>query len=282
MSNDTARSLVGINETFALRLAGILDAKLGAGLKVKLQTVDQFSFKDHLASVPPLSYIAPLSLSTTPSSAIVEFDVNLVFPIIDLLLGGAVGPVSDARELSEIEEEIMYDLTSLIARQAEQAWDMPNMSLTPGRRILTSVLQQYCPPHEKVTVANFEVEIAEVTGAFQLVFPPSFVAVLMKQAKVDQPQKKGEVRHFPSAGIRERILDCDVSVAADLPNMRVSVRDLIGLQPGCVLKLRAPVRTSGMLTVAGREIFEAAPVRNGAQKAAQLGRRIQLNNWEKE
>jgi flagellar motor switch protein FliM len=53
----------------------------------------------------------------------------------------------------------------------------------------------------------------------------------------------------------------------------VAVRDLISLQPGCVLKLRAPIRNPGMLTVEGLEIFEAVPVRNRAQKAAQLGRR---------
>jgi len=73
-----------------------------------------------------------------------------------------------------------------------------------------------------------------------------------------------------------------VVVAADLPSMRVSVRDLIALQPGYVLKLRAPVRTPGMLTVGGREIFEAVPVRNGTQKAAQVGRRVQLTSWGKE
>jgi len=54
----------------------------------------------------------------------------------------------------------------------------------------------------------------------------------------------------------------------------VAVRELVSLQPGCVLKLRAPVNEPGVLTVADRPIFEALPVRNGVQKAAQLVRRI--------
>jgi flagellar motor switch protein FliM len=143
-------------------------------------------------------------------------------------------------------------------------------------------MQQLCPPHEKVTVVKFEIEMVDITGSFQLVFPSSFVNLLIKQNKVDQPQKKGELHYFPTATLRERILDCDIAVAADLPRMKVSVRDLVALQPGCVLKLRASVRTPGMLTVGGREIFEANPVRNGAQKAAQVGRRVQLANWGKE
>jgi flagellar motor switch protein FliM len=73
-----------------------------------------------------------------------------------------------------------------------------------------------------------------------------------------------------------------VVVAADLPSMRVTVRDLVALQPGFVLKLHAPVRTPGALTVEGQEIFEAVPVRNGTKKAAQVGRRVQPANWRKE
>jgi flagellar motor switch protein FliM len=41
------------------------------------------------------------------------------------------------------------------------------------------------------------------------------------------------------------------------------------------------VRTPGMLTAGGQGVFEATPVRNGTQKAAQLGRRLSSTNWEK-
>jgi flagellar motor switch protein FliM len=282
LSNENARSLTAAHETFARHLASVLDAYLGTGLEVKLQTLDQLPIKEHIASIPPLTYIAPFSLTTMPSTMIVECDIGLVFPIIDVLLGGTGASESNPRELSEIEEEIMQDVTSLIARQAESAWHMPAMSLAWNRRIKSSVLHQYCPPNEKVTRVRFEIEIAGVTGSFQLVFPTSFVNILIKQIKLEDPQKKGGIRYFPTPSIRERILDCDVMVAADLPGMKVAVRDLLALQPGCVLKLRAPVRNPGMLTVGGREIFEAVPVRNGSQKAAQLGRRTQFTNWGRE
>jgi len=288
LSNENARALTAIHETFARHLTSALDGYLGSGLKVKLETLDQLAVKEHIESIPAFRYIAPFSLSAIPSTMLLEFDIDLAFPIIDMLLGGTGTPANEAREaveareLSEIEEEIMQDLVSLIARQAEVAWGIPSTSLAAGRRIEASALQQYCPPNERVTVAKFEVEVAGMTGSFQLIFPTPFVNFLIKQGKVERPQKKGQLRYFPTATIRERILDCDVVVAADLPSMKVSVRDLVALQPGCVLKLRAPVRTPGMLTVGGREIFEANPVRNGAQKAAQVGRKVQQPGWGKE
>jgi flagellar motor switch protein FliM len=282
LSNENARALTALHESFARRVASALDGYLGTGLAIKLRTLDQMPLKDHIAALAPLSYIVPFTLSTMQSTMILECDLDLVFPIIELLLGGTGTSIPGAREISEIEEEIMQDVASLIARQAEGAWRMPPMSLVANRRIKSALLQQYCPANDKVTIARFEMEIGGATGTFQLLFPTSFIAVLIKQIKEDEPQKKTGLRYFPTASIRERILDCDVMVAAGVPRMKVAVRDLIALQPGCVLKLRAPVRNPGMLSAEGMEIFEAIPVRNGTQKAAQLVRRVQTTGWGKE
>lgn len=281
LSNEIARSLTGIHETFARHLASVLDVLLGTGVEVKLKGLEQFPIRDHIASIPPLSYLVPFSLNAGQITMIVECDIGLVFPMIELLLGGLGGPEGGARELSEIEEEIMQDVIALIARQAEMAWHIPSQSLTAGRRSKSSLLHQFCPPNEKVTVVRFEVDLAGAAGTLQLVFPTAFLNYLIQQIKMEAPQKRGSLRQFPRPSIRERILDCDVEVAAELPMLKVAVRDLVTLQPGSVLKLRAPVRTPGMLTVGGQGVFEASPVRNGSQKAAQLGRRTAPGNWEK-
>ena len=278
LSNENARSLTAIHETFARQLASALDVYLGTTVDVKLETLDQLPLKEHIAAIPPLSYIVPFSFSTMPGAVIVECDVDLAFPMIEVLLGGTGTSENEPRELSEIEEEIMHDVTAVIARQAEQAWHISNLLLVSNPRIKSLQLHQYCPPNEKVTLVRFQIEIAGRSGSFQLVFPTSFLNALLKQIKLEQTQHKGGLRYFPVRGIRERVLDCDVEIAAGLPRMKVAVRDLVGLQPGCLLKLRTPVRTPGMLTVGGLDIFEATPVRNGSKKAAQVGRRTRLTD----
>ena len=280
LSNETARSLNAVHEGFARRTAIALDSWLGTGVEVKPKGLTQQPVKDHIAGIAPLTYVVPLTLSTIQSSLIVECDVNVVFAMIEVLLGGSGGQGSGSRELSEIEEEIMQDVMSLIARQVESVWHFPSLSMAPGRRIKPSFVQQYCQANERLAIAKFEMELGEAKGAFQLVLPAAFLGVLIQQIKQDEPQKKATVRYFPRPNIRERILDCDIEVTAELPSLRVAVRDLIALQPGSVLKLRAPVRTPGMLTAGGQGIFEAVPVRNGTQKAAQLGRRASTAIWE--
>jgi flagellar motor switch protein FliM len=282
LSNENARALTAIQETFARHVTGALAAYVRTDVKVNVMTVEQFSVPELVETIPAFGYLAAFPLPTLSSTMILECGIDLVFPMIDLLLGGRGDSKGDARELSEIEEEIMGDVALLIARQAEGAWGMPGTSVGASRRVDAVALHGVFPASEKVVVAKFEVEFAEITGTFQLVFPTSLAGVLIKQSKSEQPQKKGALKYFPVSSLRERILDCDVTVAAGLQGMRVSVRDLIALQPGYVLKLRAPVRTPGVLTVEGRQIFEAVPVRNGAQKAAQVGRRVQPTSWGKE
>ncbi len=285
LSNENARSLTALHETFARNLTNVLDAYLGASLEVKLLSLDQLSIEDYIAGMAPISYIVPFSLSTMQSTVIMECDIGLVFPIINLLAGGtgsSGNSGSATRELTEIDEEIMQSVTSLIARQVERAWHPLEVSLTTSHCIKSSVLHQYFPPNEKVLLLMFEVDVAGTTGSFNIIIPTAFASILIRQVKAEQLRKRGTVRFFPRPNIRERILDCDVLVSTDLANLRVKVRDLVGLEPGSVLKLRAPVKTPGMLTVEGRELFEAVPVRNGSQKAAQLGRRMKSTNWTKE
>ena len=282
LSNENARSLNAVHEAFARRMSIALDSWLGTGVEVKPKGLTQQPVKEHIAGVAPLSYVVPLTLSTAQTSLIVECDVNVVFAMIEILLGGTSVQGSGNRELSEIEEEIMLDVMSMIARQIESVWRLPSLSLAPGRRIKPSFVQQYCQANERLAIAKFEIELGEAKGSFQLVLPTAFLGMLIQQIKQDEPQKKNSVRYFPRPTIRERILECDVEVAAELPGLRVAVRDLIGLEPGSVLKLHAPVRTPGMLMAGGQGIFEAVPVRNGTQKAAQLGRRASTTIWERE
>ncbi|HUO00167.1 MAG TPA: hypothetical protein VMU69_28515, partial [Bradyrhizobium sp.] len=52
LSNENARTLTAIHETFARLLASTLDAYLGTGVEVKLGVLNQLPVKDHIASIP--------------------------------------------------------------------------------------------------------------------------------------------------------------------------------------------------------------------------------------
>ena len=87
ISNENARLLTEIHEAFAHRLANAMDAYLGTGIEVKLQSLEQSAIKDYIAGIVPFSYLASATFNTSPGSVFIHCNVDIVFPIIDLLLG---------------------------------------------------------------------------------------------------------------------------------------------------------------------------------------------------
>lgn len=280
ISNEHVRALTSIHENFAGTLTAALDAFLGTAVTVELNSLDQMLLEEHMAGIPAFSGIVPFAMRSAPGAILVECEIELLFCIIDLLFGGVGNPGHGPRDLSEIEEEILLDVFSLLVRNAETAWRLSGGTLVPGKCVKPAMLDQYCSPGEKLTCVNFMLTIGGSTGSLQLVLSSAFLNLILQQIRLDRPQKRAAIRNFPRQGIRDRILDSDVEVAVELSGLRITVKDLLGLLPGSVLKLRTSVRTPGMLVAGGHGIFEATPVRNGQRKAAQLGRRIAPANLE--
>ena len=275
LSNENARALTALHEKFAISVTNSLELYLGTSLRLKLLSLEQMAILDYTSKIASNSYLLPCALNVMESNFLIEMDIALIFPIIDLLLGGAGTASEDARELTDIDEEIMQSVTALIIKEVERSWLTLNLSLTPGRCIKPAMIQQVFLANEKLVLLMFEMTLGGTTGPFNIVLPTSFVGFLLRHLKAAQSKKISSLRLLRNPSLRERILDCDFTVAADITQMRVVVKDLIDLKPGTILRMNAPVRIPGRLTVEDVEIFEALPVRNGARKAAQLSARSQ-------
>lgn len=276
LSNENARALTALHEKFALNVTNSLEVYLGTSIRLKMLSLEQLALQAYIANIPPNTYVLPCALNVMESSFLMEMDIRLIFPIIDLLLGGAGTSASDeVRDLTEIDEEIMESITRLIVKEVDRSWRTLNLSLTPGRCIKPAQIPQIYPANEKLVLLMFEMAIGATIGSFKIVLPTSFVGFLLRHMKAAQSKKISILRNLPNPSLRERILDCDFTVAVDITQMRVLVKDLIDLKPGTILKMKAPVKNPGRLTVEGVDIFEALPVRNGTLKAAQLSCRSQ-------
>jgi flagellar motor switch protein FliM len=268
LSNENARALTALHEKFAISVTNSLELYLGTSLRLKLLSLEQMAILDYTSKIASNSYLLPCALNVMESNFLIEMDIALIFPIIDLLLGGAGTASEEARELTDIDEEIMQSVTALIIKEVERSWRTLNLSLTPGRCIKPAMIQQVFLANEKLVLLMFEMTLGGTTGPFNIVLPTSFVGFLLRHLKAAQSKKISSLRLLRNPSLRERILDCDFTVAADITQMRVVVKDLIDLKPGTILRMNAPVRIPGRLTVEDVEIFEALPVRNGARKAA--------------
>lgn len=271
LSNENARALTALHEKFALNVTTALELYLGASLHLKLLSLEQMAISDYMAGADANSYVLPCAMSVMENTILIEIDIALIFPIIDLLLGGAGSSSEEvSRELTELDEEIMQSVTAVIVKQLERSWQTLNVALSAGRCTKPGMIQQIFMMNEKLVLLQFEMTVGETVAPFKIVLPTSFVGFLLRHLKAAQSKKSSSLRQLRGPNLKERILDCEFLVSADVTQMRAMVRDLIDLKPGMILKMKAPVQVPGRLTVEGTEVFEALPVRNGMRKAAQL------------
>lgn len=271
LSNESTRQLRSMHETFARTLSHSLDLFLGSPVEVKLVKIDQVGAREFSATMASGSYLVPFSLLPMQERVIAKFENGLLFPLLDLLLGGPGEPVEQIRELTEIDEELFRSVTELIAAQLERAWKVSTVSVTPLASVKPALTGQLFAMEERVVILQFEIRLATVVSAFALALPMSFSSGLVRS---HGDGRRNEVQASARLRFRERVLQCDMPLSVDLAGLSIPLGDVVGLEVGSLLNLRTPVQTPILLRVGDHPIFEATPVRRGEYKAAQLNRAL--------
>src|SRR5215472_16723140 len=103
IAKDQLRAIHLLHENFARSLASSLSAYLRAYVAVNLLSVEQLSFMEFSHGLPSPSCLVALDMKPFEGAAVLEINPALVFPIIEMLLGGsAKSLIKVNREITEI------------------------------------------------------------------------------------------------------------------------------------------------------------------------------------
>src|SRR5204862_7234608 len=89
IAEDQLRAIHLLHENFARNLASSLSAYLRAYVEVSLVAVEQLSFMEFTQSLPSPTSLIALGIKPFDGNAVLEINPMLVFPILEMLLGGA-------------------------------------------------------------------------------------------------------------------------------------------------------------------------------------------------
>jgi flagellar motor switch protein FliM len=266
-----------LHESFARRLSDSLGTYLRTGCEMNLVAAEQLRYSEFLGRVPELSYLASLRMLPIDAGALILMDLSLVFPIIDLALGGSGGDATKPRDTTEIEDQIIETAISLIARDLQNAWaPVVAFDIQFDQRQPLSQAHTLMLPNERILTLNFEIRLLDLRGALNIALPAVVANALLR--KLATPGSLGE--RIPSRNtrrrIRESLLDGTFLVDLSLPPTSLSVRELLNIEPQYVLVLPNRADKLAHLNIAGKPMFEAHPVRSGPLKGARIERRTSL------
>lgn len=273
LSNDSTRQLRSLHESFARSFAHALDLFLGSPLDVKLLKVEQQGAREFAAALQTGSYLVPLSLQPLGERAVARFDSALFFPLLDILLGGLGEQSDEPRELTEIDEELFRSMTELMCAQLERAWKAVDVSVAPQPSIKSLASSQLFVAEDRVVVLHFEIRVSETTATFAIALPGQFAGAVIRGSQPNEPHLNSQID--VQTRLRQRVMNCTMSVSATLPDLRVPLGELVTMQVGSLLNLRSTVQIPVHLQVGQHSIFDITPVRRGNYKAAQINNAMQ-------
>jgi flagellar motor switch protein FliM len=275
LRKEQLHSLSQLHESFARNLTHSLGAYLRDKFEVALVSVEQLAYREFLARVPDVTYYASFQLQPAESSGVLQLDLSLAFPVIDLLLGGQGQIEIPNREVSEIEELILEGVGHIICRELGVVWQPLGVSLEFEQRQAGAQMLRIMPAQEKVLALSFEVTMPSSHGALNIAVPAVVSNALLRKLSTELVYRRRRDAPVQRDSIRQRLLDSPLDLVLGTPTLPVKLGRLLAMRPGQVLCLQRPIGEPGSLRLGGRDCWLARPVQSGARRrAAQLVERL--------
>jgi len=232
-------------------------------------SLEQSPYREVLTSVPELAYVATFAASGDRSKGLIQLDLSVAFPVIDLLLGGEGKPESRLRELTEIEEQVLESVVRIICHELATAWQPLGTTFEFQERQPLANLNKLMAPEERTLAVRFEIVMPEVKGSLNLVFPGLLSNALLRRLARDWEYQRPKVESGNDR-MRELLMDCGFPFELSFRDLMVPAAELVSLAPGQVLALPRSVEQSATASVAEVAMFAARAARAGARRAAQI------------
>jgi flagellar motor switch protein FliM len=268
ISNDQLRAISMLNDLFARNLTHNLAAWLRTRFQVNLVSAEQIPFNEFLLRIPEISYVASVRLEPLGALSVLQLDLALAPPIIDLLLGGE-GRDGPLRELTDIEEAILGSVVEIICRELTSAWQPVGLSFNFERRQMQTQVARMMAVTEKTLCLSFEIRMPHSSGLLNLAFPAVVSNTILRRLTSEWGRRRrhaGETRERMEAQVRRIRFGCSLQ----LPAVRLGVSDLEDLEPGTVLRLDVAANALPEWRVGGQKLSAAQAIRQGAHRAARM------------
>jgi flagellar motor switch protein FliM len=266
------RAIHLLHDNFVRNLGSSLSAYLRSYLTVNLVSVEQLSYGEFLEGLPSPTCITSLSLKPYEGNAVLELNPSIIFPVLEMLLGGnGKNPAVVQREITEIEQSLLDALFRIILHDLTEAWKgVTNIDFKIESMEKEPQLLQVLAPNEAVVAVGIEVRTGDSTGMMNMAMPAIIIKMMRQKFEQQWSVRKAE----SSEAEQERMLGflCDAVVEFDsrLEGARFSVEDFLSLEEGDLVTFDHPLQRSVDGIINGKVKFKGRLVRVGNNKAFRI------------
>jgi flagellar motor switch protein FliM len=268
IAKDQLRAIHLLHENFARGLASSLSAYLRAYVAVNLVSVEQLSFMEFTQCLPSPTCMISLGMQPFDGNAVLEINPTLVFPILEMLLGGS-GKVATKinREITEIEQSIMEGLLRIVLHDLRTAWHaVTTIDFAIENFETEPQLLQILAPNEAVVAISMEVRIGDTAGMMNIGIPSIIIKMLRQKFDQQWSVRKTRATEEERTRVLRLIRPAIMNLDARLTGPTLGVEALLDLREGDILAFDYPVDRPLDITVNGKIKYSGEVVSTGRKR----------------
>jgi flagellar motor switch protein FliM len=271
---DQMRSIHLLHEHFGRNFASSLSAYLRTIAEVNVVSLEQESYSAFIKSLPDPTLFASIGMRPLDANMAMELNPSLVFPMIDMILGGPGHPLSENRNLTEIEMNIIDGVIKLALKDLGAAWRaiMEFDFYLEGKGTKPQVFQ-ILSHGETVIAVQLNMKIGDGSGTMNFCIPANVLKML--RGKFDQ---QWSVRRQKSPGneserLSELMQPVPLLLSGELRRSTLTLDDLLKITAGDIIELNERIGDPIFLCVGGKEKFIGRIVQRRGKKAFEISDR---------
>jgi len=262
-TKDQIRTLYMINEIFAKLVSNFLSGYLRSMVSIKIVSIEQITYEDFLVSIPSPTLLTIFHMAPLNGSAVMEFNHNFSFPIIDLLFGGIGRKTKKVRQLTEIELSVLKKVNQKILENMALAWE-DVLKIDPVIEALETnpQLSQIVSPNETIALVTFSADIRDNHSLINLCLP--YVTLKEELSSLTTQhwfatREDKDISKEKETIIKNRLNKVVLNLSACCGETSLTVRDILGLGEGDVILLDKKVGNDMELLVEGHPKYRVQP-----------------------
>ncbi|HRV99203.1 MAG TPA: flagellar motor switch protein FliM [Aminobacteriaceae bacterium] len=280
-SKDQLRAIQMIHESFTRQLTSTMSTMVRSMVSAEIASVDQLAYDEFIRSLVQPTVIGILEMYPFSGNALIEINPNLVFAIIDRMLGGRGEFTGKIRELTDIERTVVERLLMRMLELLEEAWStVVDVRFRYENLESNPFFVQICPGTDMVLLVILKLKVSEVEGMVSICIPYFLMEPIMDKLSSQQwfastgrktDERSGEY-------IQRHLSKVRIPVALELGHTVLSVSDVLQLSVGDVVKLDEVLGDPLDVRIGNMVKFKAVPGTSNGNYAAEISEIIPMED----
>jgi len=242
-SKDHIRTLEMVHDSFARIVSNYLSGQLRKHVKIEIQTVEQITYEEFVHSIPNPTILTLFSMPPLQGNILLEMNPEFSRQILDILLGGTGVRGERVKEFSEIDKNILSNITTEMIKSMVLAWD-GILNVKPEFEMLETnpSANQTLAPNEPVALLSFSVELGKTNTYMNLCVPYLSVEKVLDKLVVQYWFKNDSEYEDEESNKKlfKGIEPVEVNMHVELGETEINIDDFLKLSIGDIIILDKP------------------------------------------